>query len=102
MSSTKPANFPTHQFPLSGVAFILSSIANVSDPITLAAAYLHDTVEDTATTFEELEKEFGADVCGVVREVTDDKGLAKEEQRRQQVANAAKLSDRVRLLEGNG
>ena len=34
----------------------------VTDPIILQAALLHDTVEDTDTTFEELEAHFGKEV----------------------------------------
>jgi (p)ppGpp synthase/HD superfamily hydrolase len=36
---------------------------------------LHDTVEDTNTTFAELEQHFGHEVAGLVRELTDDKSL---------------------------
>ena len=51
----------------------------------MQAAVLHDTVEDTETTFEELEVNFGAEVCQVVREVSDDKSLPKMERKRLQV-----------------
>ena len=56
-----------------GVARILTNEANVSDLNILQAALLHDTVEDTDTTFEELEEKFGKIVTNIVREVTDDK-----------------------------
>ena len=56
-----------------GVARILANEANVSDLNVLQAALLHDTVEDTDTTFEELEEKFGKIVTNIVREVTDDK-----------------------------
>lgn len=51
----------------------------------IQAAVLHDTVEDTDTTFEELEAKFGAEVCQIVREVSDDKSLPKMERKRLQV-----------------
>ena len=37
-------------------------LAGITDPIVLQAALLHDTVEDTKTTFEELEENFGKTV----------------------------------------
>ena len=39
----------------------------------IAAAYLHDTVEDTDTTHEDLEKLFGGLVASLVKELTSDK-----------------------------
>ena len=56
------------------VAQILSN-AGVEDPEVLAAAILHDTVEDTETTPEELEKEFGERVKNLVMECNDNKAL---------------------------
>ena len=40
------------------------------DENLLAAAFLHDTIEDTATTYEELVKEFNKDVADLVNEVS--------------------------------
>lgn len=34
------------------------------------AALLHDVIEDTTTTYEEVERKFGADVASLVKEVT--------------------------------
>ncbi|CAG8723128.1 11275_t:CDS:2, partial [Acaulospora morrowiae] len=45
----------------------------------------HDTVEDTDTTFEEIEELFGEEVRNIVEEVTDDKTLPKSERKRLQV-----------------
>ncbi len=39
------------------------------DNLTIAA-YLHDTIEDTDATYEEIKKEFGVDVADLVNEVT--------------------------------
>ena len=58
----------------------------------VVAAILHDTVEDTATTFEELRTEFGPQVAELVAEVTDDKSLPKETRKALQVEHAAKAS----------
>jgi guanosine-3',5'-bis(diphosphate) 3'-pyrophosphohydrolase len=70
----------------------------VRDPILLAAALLHDTVEDTDTTVAELEDLFKSEVAAVVAEVTDDKSLPKEERKRLQVEHAPHLSLRARRL----
>ena len=49
------------------------------------AAVLHDTVEDTQTTLDEIGERFGAEVRGLVDEVSDDKSLPKMERKRLQV-----------------
>lgn len=80
-----------------GVATLLAE-KGVTDLITLQAAIGHDLVEDTPTTFAELEQLFGATVAGVVREVTDDKSLPKDVRKREQVKHAAQASTRARLV----
>ncbi len=70
----------------------------VTDRVTLQAAVLHDTIEDTETTPEELEAEFGPEVRAVVMEVTDDKSLPKRERKALQVERAASLSERAKLV----
>lgn len=42
------------------------------DKAVITAGYLHDTLEDTKTTYEELEENFGKEVAGLVSEVTHD------------------------------
>lgn len=64
----------------------------------LQAAVLHDTVEDTDTTFEELECVFGTTVARIVQEVTDDKSLPKEERKRLQVVHAPHRSHQAKLV----
>lgn len=80
------------------VAILLSEIGKVDDAEILAAALLHDTIEDTSTPPEELEKEFGARVRRLVEEVTDDKSLPKEERKRRQIDHASKLSAGATLI----
>ena len=60
------------------VTYLLATTGEVSDIPTLTAAMLHDTIEDTQTTPEELEAQFGAEVRHLVEEVTDDKRLDKQ------------------------
>ncbi len=80
------------------LATLLWHEAQVRDAVVIMAALLHDTVEDTDTTLMELEQEFGADVSGVVAEVTDDKSLPKALRQQQQIDHAPHLSDRARLV----
>lgn len=70
----------------------------VTDLVTLQAAVLHDTIEDTETTPAELEEAFGAEVRRVVMEVTDDKTLPKAERKSAQVERAPDLSERAKLV----
>ena len=65
---------------------------------TLCAALLHDTIEDTETTPEELEEQFSAEIRRIVQEVTDDKALPKAERKRLQIEHASELSHRARLV----
>ena len=80
------------------LAHVLSGEAGVTNTRTLAAAILHDTIEDTETTYEELRERFGKTVAGVVREVSDDKTLPKAERKRLQIEHAEQLSRRARLV----
>ncbi|KAI1235307.1 Guanosine-3', partial [Lamprotornis superbus] len=81
-----------------GVARILAHEAGVTDIVVLQAALLHDTVEDTDTTFSEIEEWFGAEVRRVVEEVTDDKTLPKMERKRLQIERAPFCSRRAKLV----
>ncbi|XP_072173916.1 guanosine-3',5'-bis(diphosphate) 3'-pyrophosphohydrolase MESH1-like isoform X1 [Diadema setosum] len=81
-----------------GVARILAKEADVTDLATLQAALLHDTVEDTDTTFDEIEKLFGKEVRDIVADVTDDKSLPKMERKRRQVEHASHCSPKAKLV----
>ncbi|XP_043495603.1 guanosine-3',5'-bis(diphosphate) 3'-pyrophosphohydrolase MESH1 [Polistes fuscatus] len=81
-----------------GVANILVHEGDVYDPVVILAALLHDTVEDTDTSFDEIEQEFGYTVSQVVQEITDDKALPKAERKRLQIENAPKRSHRAKLV----
>lgn len=80
------------------LASVLKHEGDVDDPVVLAAALLHDTIEDTATTPEEIEALFGKEVLSVVLEVTDDKSLPKAERKRLQVEHATILSHEAKLV----
>ncbi|HTS20588.1 MAG TPA: HD domain-containing protein [Casimicrobiaceae bacterium] len=80
------------------LAHALCDEAGITSAGILAAAVLHDTIEDTETTYEELRGRFGKAVAEVVREVSDDKSLPKAERKRLQIEHAARLSRRARLV----
>ncbi|MES9941347.1 MAG: HD domain-containing protein [Candidatus Thiodiazotropha sp. 6PLUC2] len=77
---------------------ILVNEAGVYDAETLIAALLHDTIEDTDTTVEEIEREFGLVIAGLVMEVTDDKTLSKLERKAMQIDHAPDLSFKAKLV----
>jgi guanosine-3',5'-bis(diphosphate) 3'-pyrophosphohydrolase len=80
------------------VATLLSGVGGVEDLITLQAAILHDTVEDTKTTPEEIVERFGPQVASIVAEVTDDKSLPKQDRKRLQVENGPHLSRQAQQI----
>ena len=80
------------------VAHVLSAVGGVDDPEVIAGAVLHDTVEDTETTPEEIEGLFGPRVRRLVEEVSDDTTLSRADRRARQVACAPGLSDGAKLI----
>jgi (p)ppGpp synthase/HD superfamily hydrolase len=80
------------------VAAVLAQEGGISDAETLTAAILHDTIEDTETSGEEIEAIFGGRVRRIVEEVTDDKSLPKDERKRLQVVHAPAMSAEARLV----
>lgn len=80
------------------VTELLWRVGGVREVNTLVAALLHDTIEDTATTPEEIRLAFGEDVLGLVLECTDDKSLPKAERKRLQIVNAPHKSPRARQI----
>jgi (p)ppGpp synthase/HD superfamily hydrolase len=83
---------------LAEVACLLAETAEEPNAYLIAAGWLHDTLEDTNTTKDELENLFGSLVTEIVVEVTDDKSLPKDVRKRLQVENAAGNSVPARLL----
>ncbi len=80
------------------LADVLANEGGVTDIAVLAAAILHDTIEDTETTEQELRLAFGDEITDTVLAVTDDKTLEKAERKRQQVVHAATLTDAAKLV----
>jgi (p)ppGpp synthase/HD superfamily hydrolase len=83
---------------LAEVALLLAEATEGRDAVLIAAGWLHDAVEDTPATREDIADAFGEDVASVVAEVTDNKSLAKEVRKRLQIDQMAEKSARAQLL----
>ena len=83
---------------LTEVAALLAEATDGSDVVLVMGGLLHDTLEDTDATYEDLEERFGSAVAALVAEVTDDKSLPKEERKRLQIEKTAGKSQRAKLL----
>jgi guanosine-3',5'-bis(diphosphate) 3'-pyrophosphohydrolase len=88
---------PYINHPIS-LANILCNEAHVADINVICGALLHDTIEDTDTTEDELLNEFGAKICSIVMDVTDDPGLSRPERKQAQIDHAAQASDEAKLV----
>lgn len=80
------------------LAKLLWEDGEVRDAAVIAAALLHDTLEDTETTWRELRGEFGEDIADVVLEVTDTQWIKKVLRKRLQVARARHSSGQAKLV----
>jgi guanosine-3',5'-bis(diphosphate) 3'-pyrophosphohydrolase len=92
----KPAS-PYINHPIA-LAEVLSRVGGITSSSVLAAALLHDTLEDTETTRSELKKAFGPGIAKIVEEVTDDKRLPKQRRKELQVEHAARISKSAKLI----
>jgi len=80
------------------LANVLANEGGVQDVTVLCAAVLHDTIEDTETTGDELRALFGDQVASVVLEVTDDKLLDKAVRKQLQIEHAPHISPQAKLV----
>lgn len=80
------------------LADVLVNEGGVTDLNSIVAAVLHDTIEDTETTPEEIDARFGATVCAIVVEVTDDKTLGRQACKQAQIDKAHRLSRPARAV----
>jgi guanosine-3',5'-bis(diphosphate) 3'-pyrophosphohydrolase len=80
------------------VAELLWQQGKIRDIVTIVGALLHDTLEDTNATPEEIHELFGAEVLALVQEVTDDKSLPKSQRKRLQIELASHKSIRAKQV----
>lgn len=80
------------------LAEVLANEGGITDTEVLCAALLHDTIEDTETTAEELRREFGEAICALVLEVTDDPGLDWRARKQAQIDRAKNASFKAKLI----
>ena len=92
----KDIDTPFINHPLQ-LAYILVQ-ADIEDPVVLASALLHDTIEDTNTTHDEIEIVFGHEIANIVVECSDDKRLSKLERKQAQIDHAGKISKKAKLV----
>jgi guanosine-3',5'-bis(diphosphate) 3'-pyrophosphohydrolase len=71
------------------VCLILRQLFDVSDELTLVAAILHDTIEDTTTDYDDLAEEFSPEVADYVGMLSKDKRLP-DDRREEVYANILK------------
>lgn len=77
---------------------ILVNEAHITDENVIVAAILHDTIEDTDTTPEEIENNFGKHIRSIVEEVTDDRRLPRNERKELQIQHAPHLSKEAAMV----
>lgn len=80
------------------LADVLCNEGGVTDSEVLAAAILHDTIEDTQTSEQELVETFGDSIAAIVLEVSDDKALCKSDRKQQQIDHAPHISHKAKLV----
>ncbi|MDP3439583.1 MAG: HD domain-containing protein [Azonexus sp.] len=80
------------------LANVLANEGDIDDERVLIAAILHDTLEDTETSEQEIIREFGQEIASIVLEVTDDPLLPTAERKRLQVEHAGKISRQAKLV----
>lgn len=79
------------------VMAILSN-ANVTCCNTLAAAVLHDVVEDCGITEQQIRDKFGDEITTIVMECSDDKTDTKVNRKRNQILHAVEISNEAKLV----
>lgn len=80
------------------VAMTVRDVFGCGDAAAVAAALLHDTIEDTATDYDDLRGAFGDEVAGIVAALTKNKALPEEEREAEYDARLARADWRARLI----
>ena len=77
---------------------LLYNKGGVADETILAAALLHDVLEDTPASKADVLTHFGAEVCQIVVALTDNPDHTEAERRVAQVAHAATMGHAARVI----
>ena len=80
------------------LAAILTEEGGITDVVTICAALLHDTIEDTETTVHELTEQFGKEISHIVAEVSNDMTLDSAGRKISEKACIPNLSHRAKLV----
>jgi (p)ppGpp synthase/HD superfamily hydrolase len=83
---------------LARVALTVSSVFGCHDPLVLAAALLHDTIEDTTTDYDDLEKHFGREVASIVVNLTQNNMLPESDREREYYARLGAACWRTKIV----
>jgi (p)ppGpp synthase/HD superfamily hydrolase len=80
------------------VARLVASVGQVEEVEVLMAAVLHDVLEDTPTSADEVEQRFGADVRRLVEALSDDKRLPRRRRRAITLEHLPEMDPRAKLV----
>jgi len=83
---------------LAEVAALVREATGDSDENLVTASLLHDVVEDSDTTFDQIATRFGEAVAALVAELTDEDGLTEGARRQAQVDHCPQLSSRAKIV----
>ncbi len=79
------------------VCLTVRHVFGVDDEATLTAAVLHDTIEDTPTDFDDIEKGFGAEIAEWVRVLSKDKRSREHEREKKYIDGLAQAPWQVKV-----
>jgi guanosine-3',5'-bis(diphosphate) 3'-pyrophosphohydrolase len=79
------------------VCLTVRHVFDVDDEATLTAAVLHDTIEDTTTDFDDIEKGFGAEVAEWVRTLSKEKRDREPEREKKYIDGLAQAPWQVKV-----
>ena len=96
--SRKGKSKPPYINHLIDVSYILHNVGGIKDEEVLSASILHDTIEDTETSYKELKINFNERIAKMVLDLTDDKTLSALERKRQQVIKAPNIHSLSKLI----
>lgn len=80
------------------VAMIVSQVFGCGDEVAIAAAYLHDVIEDTDQGYDDVEEQFGPEVTRLVVALTKSRMLPKKERDQDYVERLREADWRARLV----